>query len=93
MLVNRLVVLFDVAQQTVITAAIPCLSGWFVGAPVHFHSINTLLDVNYQISNQMSALSWATGGSAQIRGFATGVGSKADIGEPITRDFSDGGAG
>ncbi len=36
---------------------------------------------------------FATGGSAQTRGFATGVGSKADIGEPITRDISDDGAG
>ena len=25
----------------------------------------------------------ATGGSAQMRGFATGVGSKADIGGPV----------
>ena len=80
MLVNRLVVLFDVAQQRVLTAAIPCLTGWSVDAPVHFRSINDFLDVNYQISNQLSALSWATGGSAQMRGFETGVGSKAVIG-------------
>ncbi len=76
MLVNRLVVLFDVAQQRVLTAAIPCLSGWFVDAPVHFRSINIFLEVNYQISNQLSALTWATGGSAQMHGLATGVGSK-----------------
>ena len=28
-----------------------------------------------------------------MRGFATGVGSKADMGGPITRDISEGGAG
>ncbi len=28
-----------------------------------------------------------------MRGFATGVGSKAGVGGPISRDFSEGGAG
>ena len=35
----------------------------------------------------------ATAESAQMRGLATGVDSKADIGGPITRDISAGGAG
>ena len=35
----------------------------------------------------------ATDESAQMRGFATGAGSKADMGGPITRDISDDGAG
>ena len=35
----------------------------------------------------------AKSGSAQTRGFAAGVGAKADIGGPITRDISEDGAG
>ena len=35
----------------------------------------------------------ATGASAQMRGLATGVGSISNIGGPITRDISAGGAG
>ena len=56
---------------------------------VHCH----LNNFNSVAIRQPEFLLLATGGSAQMRGFATGVGSKADMGGPITRGISDGGAG
>ena len=55
--------------------------------------VKLYLDAFYQNQSMSGSLFLAPGGSAQMRGFATGVGSKADMGGPITGDISEDGAG